>query len=171
MLHKNNKQFIRLKNDSKSREAWRVNGILKKYYVRCGKDNCRCKTQRKLHGAYWYLIYRDGSRLIKRYVKRKDLDVVRASLKRGHKWRQQFNDERKRLLSGARMVKFLCDKETKGYTLPDFITDDFKIHCVDCLYKVVVNMQKLVKVRGWYLKDKDHNSGTSYLFWLLDRLN
>lgn len=49
-----------------------------KQYVKCGKAKCRCQRG-QLHGAYWYLFWREGGRLRKRYIKRKDVARVKRA--------------------------------------------------------------------------------------------
>jgi hypothetical protein len=46
-------------------------------WVRCGRWNCRCATG-KLHGPYYYRLWRDGGKLRKTYVRRSEVDRVRA---------------------------------------------------------------------------------------------
>ena len=45
--------------------------------VRCGKPGCRC-SRGHAHPAF-YRFWREGGRQRKRYVKRSDLDAVRAA--------------------------------------------------------------------------------------------
>jgi len=46
--------------------------------VRCGKRNCQC-TRGDLHGPYFYQFARVNRVLVKRYVKARDVDQVRAA--------------------------------------------------------------------------------------------
>jgi hypothetical protein len=48
-------------------------------WVRCGKPNCRCAAG-NLHGPYWYVFWRAGGRLCKRYIPRSAVDTIRADL-------------------------------------------------------------------------------------------
>lgn len=50
-------------------------------WVRCGRPNCRC-ARGELHGPYWYRFYRSGGRLMKQYVRREDVEAVRAACDR-----------------------------------------------------------------------------------------
>jgi len=58
-----------------------MNGTLHARYVRCGKKNCRCATDPAgRHGPYWYLEWRKGRRILKRYVPTRALETVRAAI-------------------------------------------------------------------------------------------
>ena len=46
--------------------------------VRCGKPNCKC-ARGELHGPYFYHFERVGGALVKRYVKAKDVEQMRAA--------------------------------------------------------------------------------------------
>ena len=89
-----------IKNDEKNREAWRVNGILVKRWVRCGKSNCRCVSGRR-HGGYWYLVWRENGRIRNRYIKRRELDITRAALKRGHEWKREVEKKESEIQIGG----------------------------------------------------------------------
>src|SRR5262249_37439810 len=52
-------------------------GVVLLQWVRCGRPNCCC-ARGLLHGPYHYRFYREGGRLRKRYVKRSELEEVRA---------------------------------------------------------------------------------------------
>ena len=58
-------------------ETFHKTPALVSYRVRCGKANCRC-ARGDLHGPYWFLRWRDGTRQRRRYVKAEELDAVRA---------------------------------------------------------------------------------------------
>jgi hypothetical protein len=49
--------------------------------TRCGKACCRC-NRGDLHGPVVYLRWREGGRQRRRYVRRADVDAVRAVLER-----------------------------------------------------------------------------------------
>jgi hypothetical protein len=53
-------------------------GVVRPQWVRCGRPNCRC-ARGQLHGPYHYRFWREGSRLKKSYVKRSELEQVRAA--------------------------------------------------------------------------------------------
>ena len=56
-----------------------LKGEICEQYVRCGKKNCHC-SEGKLHGPYYYRVFREEGRVKKLYVSRKDLPAVRASI-------------------------------------------------------------------------------------------
>jgi len=53
-------------------------GSLAAQYVRCGTPGCRC-LRGELHGPYFYLFWREGGRLRKRYLRADEVDAVRAA--------------------------------------------------------------------------------------------
>ncbi|MBV9851442.1 MAG: hypothetical protein JO250_17375 [Armatimonadetes bacterium] len=53
-------------------------------YVRCGKPGCRCQSGEP-HGPYWYLIRREGGRLVKTYLRPEQIEPARAACRQ---WRQ-----------------------------------------------------------------------------------
>jgi len=62
-------------------------GWLVQEHVRCGKANCGCARDRAArHGPYWYLYWREcaedeeTTRLRKRYVRREEVNTVRARI-------------------------------------------------------------------------------------------
>ena len=58
-----------------------MNGTLQARYVRCGRKNCRCAVDSSArHGPYWYLEWRKGRRIRKRYVPTRALETVRAAI-------------------------------------------------------------------------------------------
>jgi hypothetical protein len=60
--------------------------------VRCGKKNCKC-VRGELHGPYFYHFVRVDGVLVKRYVKAKDVDAMRAACET-----RQQQDKRQRLM-------------------------------------------------------------------------
>src|SRR5262249_30221848 len=65
-------------------------GVVLRQWVRCGRPNCRC-ARGQLHGPYFYRFGHEGGRLRKEYVRRRDVDQVRARCEA----RQQYRKERK----------------------------------------------------------------------------
>jgi hypothetical protein len=53
------------------------NGSLQQQWVRCGKDGCKC-SRGQLHGPYFYLFISMSDGLLKAYVRRNDVPIVRA---------------------------------------------------------------------------------------------
>lgn len=47
-------------------------------FIRCGNPRCCCR-QGKPHGPYYYRVWRDGARVRKQYVKRSEMEAVRAA--------------------------------------------------------------------------------------------
>ena len=47
-------------------------------FIRCGKAGCRCQSGR-LHGPYYYRIWREGSRVRKVYIKAADVEAVKVA--------------------------------------------------------------------------------------------
>jgi hypothetical protein len=58
-------------------ETFHKNPALVAQYTRCGKATCRCNGGRP-HGPYAVLRWREGGRQRRRYVKRADVERVRA---------------------------------------------------------------------------------------------
>jgi hypothetical protein len=52
-------------------------GVVCPQWVQCGRPGCRCSHGR-LHGPYFYRFWREGGRLRKEYVKRSEVEEVRA---------------------------------------------------------------------------------------------
>jgi hypothetical protein len=46
-------------------------------WKRCGRDGCRC-ARGEAHGPYYYVFWRAGGKLRKRYLRLADADAVRA---------------------------------------------------------------------------------------------
>jgi hypothetical protein len=65
-------------------EGDRLKGVVRPQWVRCGKPNCRCASGERadLHGPYYYRFWREGGRLRKRYVPRKEVEAVRSACRR-----------------------------------------------------------------------------------------
>jgi hypothetical protein len=58
-------------------------------WVRCGRPNCRC-AQGSPHGPYHYRFWREGGRLRKEYVRRSDVERVRAQCQARRQGRQEL---------------------------------------------------------------------------------
>jgi hypothetical protein len=54
-----------------------LEGTVCRQWVRCGRSNCRCAVGR-LHGPYYYRLWRVDGKVKKVYVRAADLDRVRA---------------------------------------------------------------------------------------------
>ena len=55
-----------------------LRGAVCAQWVRCGTATCKC-ARGELHGPYFYHFYREHGRLVKRYVKRADVEHIRAA--------------------------------------------------------------------------------------------
>jgi hypothetical protein len=53
-----------------------IEGSLVEHYKPCGRATCRCKTEGRLHGPYWYISTKKGGKTSLIYVKK--VDLVRA---------------------------------------------------------------------------------------------
>ena len=53
-------------------------GTVLPQWLRCGRPNCRCAGG-PLHGPYYYRFWREGGKLKKSYVRRSELEQVRAA--------------------------------------------------------------------------------------------
>ncbi len=152
------------KNDSKNRESWRVNGFLRKEYVRCGKKTCRCYKGIK-HGWYWYLYWHDKFNWRKRYVKRKDLDVVRAALTRGHEWHDQLVMRHQELKNNIANSEQLYKLTKQGYILPpDVIEESVKT------FAFGIHAMKLCKSRQWYYLWPDYMVQLGVFDWVVKNI-
>jgi len=170
VLHKTDTNIVRLKNDIKSREAWRVNGILRKYYVRCGKKNCHCLSGKK-HGAYWYLVWDEGFRTCKRYVKKKDLDVIRSAIKRGHEWKQSVRQLQQRLRMNSYIAMQVVNALDRNGEFMPFIKkkEDVEFYIKELGY-ALSNTPKITKLNRWYVIEKDQKTTMKVCFWGLRRI-
>jgi hypothetical protein len=58
----------------------RLAGVIIKEKVSCGKPNCRCMRENKLHGWYYYLYWREGKKLKKGYLHRSEVKRMRREI-------------------------------------------------------------------------------------------
>lgn len=65
-------------------------GSLCKQWVRCGKAGCHC-ARGELHGPYYYRFWREGGQLRKEYVRRENVEGVKAACAalRRSRWEMQ----------------------------------------------------------------------------------
>ena len=52
-----------------------VKGTVIQHYKKCGSKSCACR-EGDLHGPYWYLSYKEGSKSVLKYIKEKGLNKV-----------------------------------------------------------------------------------------------
>ncbi len=74
-------------------------GTLCTRYTCCSKPTCRCRQGRP-HGPYYYRVWREGSRVRTAYVKRSEVEAVRAACaayKQAQTRLQDLRQERERL--------------------------------------------------------------------------
>jgi hypothetical protein len=64
----------------------RLTGVIIKEKVRCGRKNCRCVRENKLHGWYYYLYWREGKILKKSYIPKTEIDQLKQKIKQA-KWK------------------------------------------------------------------------------------
>ncbi len=53
-------------------------GAVCEQWERCGKPGCKCARGER-HGPYFYRFWRENGRLRRAYVKREDVDAIRAA--------------------------------------------------------------------------------------------
>lgn len=74
------RQFERLLSELRQRKDI-LAGTLSQAYLPCNKGNCKC-TRGKLHGPTWRIGYKENSKTTTVYVRQRDLDEVKAAVKR-----------------------------------------------------------------------------------------
>ena len=79
--------------------------------VRCGRSGCRCASG-KLHGPFYYIFWREGGRLRKRYVKQADLADVQAAVTAWRRLHPPAWQERQQLAELRRLLRELDTLET-----------------------------------------------------------
>ena len=60
----------------------RLTGVIIKEKIRCGRQNCHCGHDNRLHGWYYYLYWREGGKLKKQYVSRSEVRDLRLQIKK-----------------------------------------------------------------------------------------
>ena len=68
----------RAKTKSQSLQPKMLDGYVRAERVKCGKANCKC-SRGVLHGVYYYRYTWDAGRRCKSYVKRSEVEQVRAA--------------------------------------------------------------------------------------------
>jgi len=79
----------------------RLTGVIIKEKVRCGRKNCRCRRENKLHGWYYYLYWREGKTLRKSYIPKSDIKRLKRTIK------QAKNKDMKEKLVLKEYLKYL----------------------------------------------------------------
>lgn len=89
----------------------RLPGTVLPQYVRCGKPNCKC-ARGELHGPYWYRFWHeDGWKLHKQYVRKADLEAVRAACAA---YQQENREGRELIKTSDRLTRWL-EKGDSGH--------------------------------------------------------
>ena len=68
-----------------------IAGVVCEQWVRCGKPNCHCRSGRK-HGPYFYRFWRQDGKLKKEYIRRAEVDRVRAECQARQGSRRTLNE-------------------------------------------------------------------------------
>lgn len=114
-------------------------GSLQAEHVRCGKENCRCSSGKadELHGPYWYRYWRDDDgRQRKTYVRRSELDRVRAAIEKREARLRRERDERKRHMRRGEYSWKAQNPEAARHSASPM------------LYRVLKNLDVLGQLRG-----------------------
>lgn len=77
----NRKNSISPKPFPKILGEYMLNGAVCASKVRCGKPNCKC-ARGVLHGPYYHRYQWHNGRVIKEYIRRRDVEAVRAACDR-----------------------------------------------------------------------------------------
>lgn len=78
----------RRENKNQSLQPKMLDGYVRAERVRCGKVNCKC-SRGELHGVYFYHYTWDAGRRRKSYVKRSEVEQVRAACAEYRKMQRQ----------------------------------------------------------------------------------
>src|SRR5687768_10488636 len=71
-----------------------LNGTVCASRVRCGKPNCKC-ARGDLHGPYYHRYQWHDGRVIKEYIRRRDVEAVRAACNRYRAIQKELMEGRK----------------------------------------------------------------------------
>ena len=66
-----------------------LSGAVCTQWIRCDRPGCRC-ARGELHGRYYACFWRENGRLRKQYVKRRDVEQVRAQCQARRQARQEL---------------------------------------------------------------------------------
>ena len=147
---------IKLINNAKFREAWRVNGVLQKVRVRCGKQNCHCVKSRG-HGWYWYLFWRCGSKLKSKYIPRKKLDAYRSALRRAHNWKRIIDEDHQRLINNFLQAQYRF--KSAGVNFNYYKNESLFINDLKTIKAALyaTQMERITGAGGWYYINSDYD--------------
>jgi hypothetical protein len=89
------------------------NATIRREYIRCGRPDCQ-----KLHGPYLYAYWKQGKKLMKRYVGKKFEDLFDREIAKGVKLRPSLYIKYKFILQeasrGNELAKQYLEKLTNG---------------------------------------------------------
>lgn len=71
-------------------------GAVVSRYIKCGKSTCRCQNG-ALHGPYFYRMWRVRGRLRCTYVRKRDVEAVRAACAAWHAQEQEARKTRRQI--------------------------------------------------------------------------
>lgn len=94
----------RTKTKNQTLQPKMLDGYVRAERVKCGKANCKC-SRGELHGVYFYRYTWDAGRRHKSYIKRSEVEEVRAACAEYRKLQRQLRvgrTEYKRTLTRAR---------------------------------------------------------------------
>lgn len=97
---------VRTKTKNQSLQPKMLDGYVRAERVKCGKANCKC-LRGELHGVYFYRYTWDEGRRRKSYVKRSEVEQVRAACAEYRKLQRQLRigrAEYKRTIAQARAL-------------------------------------------------------------------
>jgi hypothetical protein len=66
-----------------------LRGTVCAQWVRCGRKNCRCARGHR-HGPLFYRFWQEGGKVRKQYVRRADLELVRAQCEARRQFRREL---------------------------------------------------------------------------------
>lgn len=110
----------RTKTKNQSLQPKMLDGYVRAERVKCGKPNCKC-SRGELHGVYYYRYTWDEGRRRKSYVKRSEVEQVRAACAEYRKLQRQLRAGRaewRATLSRAReLFSFLAQADRAGFSI------------------------------------------------------
>ncbi len=76
-----NNQIARLKEKISSKE-YILHGSLTETFKQCGKENCRCYTDKKhWHGPYWIWTRKENGKTVTKTLNKKQVALVKKAIK------------------------------------------------------------------------------------------
>lgn len=84
-------------------------GHVQKRRVYCGKSNCRCVFDNERHAAFYHVFVENGRR-VQRYVRRKDVETIRAACLKNRKFQDELRRGRKEYLQTLNQMRGLLKR-------------------------------------------------------------